>query len=409
MKVLIIDVVCGVKSVGRICTDLADALTAEGHEVKIAYGRDNVPGKYEKYALRVGSDACVRLSALQSRVIDNAGFANKAETARFIEQIKDFDPDVIHLHVLHGYWLNVELLFEYLRTCGKKIVWTFHDCWAFTGHCAYFDYVGCDRWISQCCACPAKKEYPASLLLDRSKKNYLRKRELFTGIPNMSIVTPSAWLAEYVKRSFMGEYPVEVIHNGIDCSVFQRTPEVLALSDELRTKYNLTGKKVVVALSTSWDRRKGLPEYLKLADSLGEDYRVVIIGLPRDKIASLPDNVTGVPKTNSTAELAAFYVMAHAYVNASFEENYPTTNLEAISCGTPVITYDCGGSGESAALYGRTVPKGDIAALADAVRHARENIRHIKPSPSPECFSTLGYKAMTDKYLERLLNEENIV
>jgi len=397
MRILLVAVVCGIRSVGRICTDLAQALEEQGHEVKIAYGRETLPEQFEKYAVRTTTDWEIRRTALETRLLDNAGLTNTASTRQLIETVKTFDPDIINLHVLHGYWLNVELLFRHLRTCGKRIVWTFHDCWAFTGHCAYFDYAGCDRWKTGCHDCPEKKTYPASLFLDRSNRNYRWKKERFTGIPNMQIVTPSAWLADYVKDSFLREYPVQVIHNGIDTAVFRRNERTLAVARQLAERYDLRDKKVAVAVSTSWDRRKGLPEYSKLADALGEDYKVVVIGLTPKLMKTLPANVLGIQRTDSPEELAGFYVLAHAYVNASLEENYPTTNLEAISCGTPVITYDTGGSGESAVLYGTVVPKGDVPALAEAVRRADT----LLPA-APDSYD-LSRRAMTDRYIELFL------
>lgn len=397
MKILLVDVVCGIRSVGRICTDLAEALEEQGHEVKIAYGRETLPEQFQKYAVRTTTDWEIRYTALETRLLDNAGLTNAASTKALIEEIKAFDPDMINLHVLHGYWLNVDLLFRYLRTCGKRIVWTFHDCWAFTGHCAYFDYAGCERWKTGCHDCPEKKTYPASLLLDRSDRNYRWKKERFTGIPNLQIVTPSAWLANYIKDSFLREYPVQVIHNGIDTAVFRRDEKTLAISRKLEEKHGLKNKKVIVAASTSWNRRKGLPEYFRLADALGEEFRMVIIGLPPKLIKTLPENVLGIPRTDSPEELAGFYVLAYAYVNASLEENYPTTNLEAIACGTPVITYDTGGSGESAAFYGAVVPKGNVPALAEAVRRADSLI------PAAADSYDLSRRAMTDRYIELFL------
>lgn len=397
MRVLLINVVCGIRSTGRICTDLAEALEAQGHEVKIAYGRETVPEKFRRFALRTESDSGIKISALRARVSDNAGFSNRQTTVRFVETIREYDPDVIHLHVLHGYWLNVEVLFEYLRGYGKKIIWTFHDCWAFTGHCAYFDYVACDKWISGCSCCPDKKAYPSSILSDRSKVNYLKKKALFTGIPDMHIVTPSKWLADYVERSFFKEYPVKVINNGIDTDVFCRNTDTLQAAEKLKKRYGLSGKKLVIAVSTSWDRRKGLQEYYKLADELGEAYQVAVIGLSAEQAASVPGNILGIQRTDSVFELAGFYVLAHAYVNASMEENYPTTNLEAISCGTPVIAYETGGSGESAKIFGTVVPKGNISALSEAVRNAGQAVPVLSPEEIKKSFS---FRRMTDQYLE---------
>lgn len=379
-----VNVVCGIRSTGRICTDLAEALEKQGHTVKIAYGRESVPEKYSRFAVRVGEDTGVKISALQARIFDNAGFGNHMATEKWIAWVREFDPEIINLHVLHGYWLDLEVLFEYLRTCGKKIIWTMHDCWAFTGHCVHFDYAGCDKWKTCCGACPEKREYPASVFLDRSEKNYRKKKALFTGIPGLRIVTPSVWLASRVRESFLKEYPVSVIHNGIDTAAFQ------PVESDLREKYALGDRKVVLGVSTSWRERKGLSVFPKLAEKLGNGYQVILIGLTDRQIRSLPASVLGIQRTDNVRQLAAFYSLAEVYVNASFEENYPTTNLEAIACGTPVVTFDSGGSGESAVLFGAVVPKGDIGALAEAVRNASNYV-----SSHPE----LSEKKMIADYL----------
>ncbi len=376
--------VCGIKSTGRICTDLAEALDARGHTVKIAYGRDNVPEKYQRFAHRVGNDVSVKTSAVQARLLDNTGFANKAATREFVEWIKDFDPDTINLHVIHGYWLNIEILFQYLRESGKKIIWTLHDCWAFTGHCVHFEYARCYKWKECCGRCPEKKEYPTSMLLDSSEKNYKRKKAAFTGIRQMRIVTPSEWLAKLVQESFLKEYPVSVITNGIDTSVFRPT------ESRLREKYGLEQKKVVLGVSSSWRERKGLNAFEKLAEELGDDYQVLLIGLSKSQIEKLPGTIIGIERTDSVQDLAAYYTMADVYVNASYEENYPTTNLEAIACGTPVVSFDAGGSGESARFFGTVVPRGDIAALAEEIRHSDRFLSED---------ADVSYERMIEQYL----------
>ena len=202
MKVLMINSVCGIRSTGRICTDLATALEAQGHEVKIAYGREEVPEKFQKYAVRIGTDLDVKLHGVLARTLDGAGFGSKAVTRKFIQWIKEYNPDVIHLHNLHGYYINLEVLFEYLRAYGKKIIWTLHDCWAFTGHSAYCDAASCEKWKTGCNHCPNIKEYPISYT-DRSESNWKKKRIMMTGIPGLTIVTPSHWLAGLVKESFL--------------------------------------------------------------------------------------------------------------------------------------------------------------------------------------------------------------
>lgn len=369
MKILMINVSCGTGSTGRICTDLAQSLEAQGHEVKIAYGRDTVPPQYQRFAVRVDSDWGVKLHGINARLWDCSGFGSRIATEKFIRWVKKFNPDIIHLHNLHGYYIHVGILFRYLRACGKRIIWTLHDCWPFTGHCTCFDYAGCKRWKTGCCQCPQRGEYPASLCLDFSRQRYREKRELFTGIADMVIVTPSQWLADLVKQSFLREYPTLVIHNGIDTTVFQPT------RSDIKMRLGCADKRMVLGVAALWNQRKGLDAFIKLSQMLPPEFQIVLVGLSRAQINNLPKNIIGVEATGSVHELAQFYSAAEIFVNPTLEDNYPTTNLEAISCGTPVITYETGGSPESAMLYGACVPKGDVAAIARLVQETPTFVR----------------------------------
>lgn len=366
MKVLMINVVCGIRSTGRICTDLAEELISRGHDVRIAYGRETVPKAYEKYAFRIGSDMDVIFHAAKSRILDDAGFGSKNTTEKFIQWIRKYDPDVIHLHNLHGYYINVESLFSYLKNCGKKIIWTLHDCWSFTGHCTYFDYVNCNKWKTACEKCIQRKKYPSSLIMDQSKRNFRVKEELFTHIPNMTIVTPSFWLKDLLSQSFLKQYPVKVIHNGINTDVFQPT------ASQIRKQLGCDDKIIVLGVAAIWDRRKGLDYFIQLASMLDKTYQIVLIGLSKDQLNNLPECIIGKERTNSVQELAELYSAADIFVNPTLEDNYPTTNIEAIACGTPVVSFETGGCGESANWYGCTVPKGDTEALCNAIKKYKE-------------------------------------
>ncbi len=350
LRILLINSVCGVGSTGRICTDLADEMNRLGHECKIAYARGDVPEKYKHYAVRIGNKNSVMRHALSARLFDNGGFCSTRETKKLIEQIKTFDPDIIHLHNLHGYYINIEILFKYLAAANKRIIWTLHDCWSFTGHCAYFEYIGCEKWKCGCGKCPQIGAYPKSYR-DRSKKNYEKKKKAFSDINNMTLATPSKWLAELVDRSFMGKYPTEVIYNGIDTDVFKPT------ENSFRKENNIEDKKIILGVANIWEKRKGLDDLIKLSDMLSSDYKLVVVGkLPGGK---LPENILHIERTDSVFELAGIYSAADVFVNPTYEDNYPTTNLEAQSCGTPVITYKTGGSVESVPAE-NVVPQGDI-------------------------------------------------
>ena len=360
MKLLEINVCSGCKSTGRIASDIAKEFIAKGdNDAVIAYGRGYVDSGIKTY--KICSQNEVRFDALKTRVFDNAGFNNKKATERFIDWVRTYDPDIIHLHNIHGYYINVEVLFNYLRTCNKKIIWTLHDCWAFTGHCAHFDYIGCEKWKDKCYDCPQKKEYPASWVFDSSTVNYERKKALFTGIPNMLIVTPSRWLIELVEESFLNEYPKYLIHNGIDLEAFHNTPS------DLRERYGLNDKRIILGVASKWSARKGLDDFIKLSDLILEEFQIVLIGLNEKQIQKCPPNVLGIRGTNSRKELTAWYSTADVFVNATYEDNYPTVNLEAQACGTPVITYQTGGSVESVP-EDYVVEQGDVQGLYEKIK-----------------------------------------
>ena len=370
MKILQINSVCGIRSTGRICTDLADVLEQNGHECKIAYGRETVPEKYRKYAVRIGSDFDVNLHALQSRIFDNAGFGSRRATEKFIEWVKEYDPDVIHLHNIHGYYINIEVLFNYLAKADKPVVWTLHDCWTFTGHCAHYSYVKCDKWKMGCYNCPQKKSYPSSMLLDASKKNWLKKKALFTSVRKMTLVTPSKWLANEVKQSFLGDYPVKVIPNGIDLNVFKPTPS------DFREKNGLVGKKIILGVASTWGPRKGLNDFVELSKILDDNYKIVLVGLSEKQKKELPDNIIKITRTNNVRELAEIYTAADILFNPTYEDTYPTVNLEAQACGTPVVTYRTGGSIESVPEE-NVVEQGDLKKTISKFEGSLEIARNV--------------------------------
>ena len=338
MKILQINSVCGVGSTGRIATDLYKVLEEQGHECKIAYGRGTALESID--SIKIGSNLDNYTHVFKTRVFDKHGFGSVNATKKFIEEVKEYDPDIIHLHNIHGYYINIEILFNYLKEANKPVVWTLHDCWAFTGHCAYFDYVGCDKWKNGCSKCPQKQGYPTSNILDNSKFNYEKKKELFTSVKNMTIVTPSKWLANLVKKSFLDKYPVEVINNGIDLNIFKPT------ESNFREKYNLQEKFIILGVASVWEERKGLKYFVELSEKLSDDYKIVIVGVNEKQIKELPSNILTIMRTNNANELAQIYTTADIFVNPTLEDNFPTTNLEALACGTPVITFNTGGSKE---------------------------------------------------------------
>lgn len=340
MRVLFINVWCGVGSHGKIAAEQADKFTSEGHEVKIAYGRTSrIPDKYKHYAIRIGSTFDTYTHALLTRLTDKNGFYSKHATRKFLRWADEFNPDLLWLHNIHGYYINVEMLFNWIKARpSMKVYWTLHDCWSFTGHCAW---AFCDKWQTHCEKCAYKNEYPTSIR-DNSYENFERKRELFTGIKDLTLITPSKWLANLVKQSFLCEYPVEVRYNTINTNIFKPTPSTF------REKYNLVDKKIILGVASVWEARKGLYDFVKLNEALDHDkFAIVLVGVTPDQAKTLPESIIAIQRTNNQQELAEIYTAADVFFNPTYQDNFPTVNLEAEACGTPVITYDTGGSAET--------------------------------------------------------------
>ena len=361
MKVLQINSTCGFGSTGRIAVDILNTVIENDGEGLICYGRGEAPCGVPSY--KIGSEMLVRVHGVLSRVTDRQGFYSTNATKTLVQKIEEYDPDIIHLHNIHGYYLDIRVLFDYLKKCGKPIVWTLHDCWAFTGHCAHFTAVGCEKWKTGCNSCPSKKEYPQSLVLDNSEKNYNEKKELFTGLQNVTLVTPSKWLSDLVKESFLKEYTVKVINNGVNTDIFKPT------ESDFRKRYGIENKKIFLGVASVWQENKGLGDFIKLSKELPEDCKIVLVGLTETQMSMLPKEIIGLKRTENAKQLAEIYTAADVFLNPTYEDTYPTTNLEAISCGTPAVTYNTGGSPESLQDgRGITVKVGDTKALYEAAQ-----------------------------------------
>lgn len=289
------------------------------------------------------------------------------QTKRLIKKLKKIKPDVIHLHNLHGFYINCKLLFNYIKKSNCRVVWTLHDCWTFTGHCPHFTMIKCDKWKTKCYQCPQYKEYPKTFF-DRSRKMYLKKKEWFTGVKDLTIVTPSEWLAGLVKQSFLKDYPVKVINNGIDLSIFKPT------QSDFRKKYNCENKFIVLGVAFGWGKRKGLDVFVELSKRLNERFQIVLVGTDDKVDKILPNNIISIHRTNNQIELAEIYSVADVFVNPTREENYPTVNMESIACGTPVITFNTGGSPEILNdECGIVVNKEDIVGIESAILEMLKN------------------------------------
>ena len=350
-------------STAKIMLGIAQVAEQNGHTVMMSSGYSYHPikeleGKYVKIGGKIGK----AMHIIATRITGLHGVFSHFATARFLRKVKKFKPDIIHLHNLHGWYINLPMLFNYIKKNNIRTIWTLHDCWAFTGHCPYFDLACCEKWKNGCYKCPQHKQYPATQI-DRSKGMYKRKKKWFTGVPDMTIVTPSAWLAGLVKQSYLKEYPVRVINNGIDLSVFKPT------ENEIKKRYDCEDKKLLLGVAYEWGKRKGLDVFIELAKRLN-NYKILLVGTDDQIDKLLPANIISIHRTQNQKELAEIYTAADIFINPTREENFPTVNIEALACGTPILTFFTGGSAEIIDnTCGRTVKKDDVDAMEQDIIH----------------------------------------
>lgn len=350
-------------STGKIMRTLGELAQAAGWESYVAYSRarDGVP-PHSSRLVPVGNKADLLLHWVATRLFDAHGLASRLATRRFVARLRELNPDVIHIHNIHGYFLNYKILSRALAQLGKPVVWTVHDCWLYTGHCYHYASAGCERWKTGCHHCPQKKAFPASRLLDRSRRNWEDKKKAFCSIPGLTLVTVSRWMKGEIARSFLGGVRCEVIHNGIDLDTFRPSP-----SAETALAYGT----YYLAVASIWLPEKGLQDLEKLSSVLDADERLVVVG-KRPSGHRFPRNVVCLERTADAAALAVLYTEAVALVNPTWQDNYPTVNMEAIACGTPVVSYRTGGSPESITPQtGRVVEQGDVEGLAEALHAIR--------------------------------------
>ena len=357
-----INSVANTGSTGRIAEGIGQTAIKAGWKSFIAYGRYANPSQSD--LIKIGNKWDVYNHVLQTRLFDRHGLASKSATKKFIQQIEEIKPDIIHLHNIHGYYLNYPILFEYLSKTNIPVVWTLHDCWSFTGHCAHWAFTGCDKWETGCNRCIQQKSYPSSWFIDRSEQNYKDKRDAFTSFPNITFVPVSDWLGNFIPNTFMKDYPVYRIYNGIDLSVFQPRNN----KKEVFQQYQIATKHCVLAVTNVWTVSKGYNDLKKISTLLGDDYTLVMVGVNEKQQKELPANIKGILRTENIIQLADLYAATDVFVNPTYADSFPTTNLEALACGTPVITYRTGGSPEAISPEtGFVVEQGDIQGMVIAI------------------------------------------
>lgn len=329
-------------STGTIMFSIAEAVKKNNGEA-ICFSPVTVSNRYYQPAYlyrKVGSFRSRQICVLLERITGLSGCNAFFATCRVLKKLSEIKPDIVHLHTLHNAFINLPMLFNYLKKYNINVVWTLHDCWAFTGHCVHFDLIGCNKWKHKCNKCPQYKEYPKSFF-DNSKYMYMLKKKWFNNVQKMIIVTPSNWLANLVKQSFLLNYPVRIINNGIDLEIFQPT------ESEFRKKYDCINKYIVLGVAFGWGEKKGLDVICQLAKRLdSRKYKMVIVGTNKAIDSILPDNVVSIHRTHAKTELAQIYTAADVFINPTREDTYPTVNMEALACGTPVVTFGTGGSSE---------------------------------------------------------------
>lgn len=354
-RIFILNTTLGFNASGRLVGSLMREAEAAGHSVMLAYSRGEEPDGPQ--TVRVGSLADRVTHALATRLLDAHGEWSHGPTRHVIRLMEKFEPDVVNLHNIHGYWLNVPMLMRWLTARGVRVIWTLHDFWPLGGHCAFPQAEDCYRWVTGCHSCPLKGEYPSSWLLDRSHRAFERKRRLFTALPSLTLVAVSEWQERQMRSSFLGDRPTVVIHNPVETGIFRPsgTPQ----------------HRVVTGAASVWDRRKGLDRFLTLRKLLPEDVEIRLAGLKRRQIATLPAGIAGLERLSSPAALARFYSAGSLFVNLSRAETLGMVNLEARACGSPVVSFDSGGLRETVTgASGLAVPDGDVEAAAAAVMRA---------------------------------------
>lgn len=376
-------------STGRIMFQIADTVKSMGGTAYTSASftksrGEQFPDTYYRIGGAVGKTEHIIFAKLTGR----HGYYSHFATYKLIRKIKQVKPDVIHLHNIHGWYLNWKMLFDYLKKTNIPVIWTMHDCWPFTGHCPHFMAIGCEKWKTGCHDCALYKSYPGCFF-DDSRFQYDYKKRCFTGVPNLTIVTPSQWLADLVKQSYLKDYDTVVINNGIDLTKFK--PQ----SSDFRKEHGLENKILILGVAFDWTPKKGLDDFKRLAGDLPEEYAIVLVGVSDNVAKTLPDRIISIACTQNQEELAEIYSSADIFVNPTWEDNFPTVNLEALACGTPVVTYKTGGSPESITeSTGKVVPYKDYTALKNAIVDMKDD----KASMSGTCMERAKSYERKDAY-----------
>ena len=366
MKVLLINAVCGTGSTGRIVADIWKALKDQGHEAKVAYGVGHGSIVSPEDQICFNNKIGYYTHNILAKITDKTGMYSKRETKELLKKIDEFQPDIIHLHNLHGYYINYPILFEYLAKKDIPVVWTLHDCWAYTGHCAYYSANQCALWKTDCEKCEHLQEYPRCYFNGNTKNNYKKKKAAFTSVSRMIITTPSNWLANEVKKSFLSKYPILTVYNAIDLNIFKPT------ASDFKTVHGIGSQQMILSVANVWEKRKGLDDIVELSKVLDSNKVLVIVGVDEDQKKKLPTDIIAIKRTANLDELVKIYSAADVFVNLSVEETFGMVTAEALACGTPVVAYDKTAVPEVVDKQsGVIVHAGNIQELVSGIRKAQ--------------------------------------
>lgn len=351
---------------GSIARDIGSIALSKGWKSYIAYGRRAIP--CDSQLIRVGNDFDVKLHGILTRIFDIHGLGSIINTYLFIRKVRKIQPDIVHLHNIHGYFINYRILFNYLIKSAIPIVWTFHDCWPFTGHCGYFEAYKCEKWKELCHNCPGVHDYPSSLFIDNSKFNFTLKKKIFTSAKKLHITTVSSWLSRLVKQSFFSGYPITVVYDGVDTKTFHYS------ESNLRKEYGLEDKFVLLSAAANWTTTKGWNDYINLSRLLPADCVIMLLGVKDDEMKDLPKEIIGISRVEGKQKLAEYYSMADILLNLSYQETFGMTTAEAMSCGTPGISYNVTACPELLTPEtGIVVEPGNLNQVIDAISTIKRN------------------------------------
>ena len=390
MRVLQLNVTFGVGSTGRIVQDIHNFLLRKKIESFVIYGRNRYAE--DPFAFYIGSKVSFYIDALLTRITGFVGYFSYFYTIMIIRKIKSLQPDIIHLHNIHGYYLNIPMLLRFLITYDKKVVWTLHDEFMYTGKCAYTQE--CSKYLSTCQQCPLVKEYPKSFLFDWTRAMFLHKKRLLSNISHISFVTPSNWLASRTRGSIIKSHSISVINNGINTKVFKKTP-----SSQLDKFVNDDDVTVLALIANLDDNNKGhhwiksMADYIREKNNNGQIH-FIVVGSGKTKYNH--ELIKYIDRTNNVVDLVKLYNSADFYLILSEFENYPTVCLEASAINLPIIGFDVGGVRESIAnVPYKLFPHGDESLIKFVSLLKKNNLKNFE-SPN---IKNIDYTTMTLEYL----------